>query len=80
MRTTATKLHVQESQGFSLRPQHADDDYETLDLNKIHPETRKREQLMFDSPNRWDILHNFVITWNFNHEFRTKLRSRRESF
>ena len=40
-----------------------------MDLNRIHPETIRREQLIFDSPNRWDILHNFDKTQKQTREF-----------
>jgi hypothetical protein len=70
---------MQHDRAWTLTPTKTQNGYgdeeEELDLRRVHPQGMSRQDVMSESPKRWDLLHQFVG----NRSSRTKLSNRLES-
>lgn len=70
---------MQHDRAWTLTPTKPREDYaddgEELDLRRVHPQGVTRQEIMSESPKRWDLLHQFVGFWSN----RTKPSNRLES-
>lgn len=53
-----------QDRAWSLTPTKVKGEYtpdrDQLDLRRVHPEGVTRQEIMSESPKRWDLLHQFV--------------------